>query len=356
MNETLITAFWPLIVLVPLWFALIKADTILRRANKTAYGVKRLAIIDALESIRMPLILMSILVFARHAANILFDKDGVYILEFADRHIYFFVSLALLSYTITKFVNTYKKDLLRSFDKQEKSFSGLSKNDQKTQTDALAKVINGTWFIITGILVLDHFGVPASSIMAFGGMGSIIIGFAGKDILSDLISGVLLYFDNQFKIGEWIKIENPAIEGTVEQIGWRVSKIQTFDNRPIYVPNKFLGAAVIQNVSRRDSMRIKEYITLNMDCVDKIATICREIRNEVLMNHDGIDTDKPIIVNLKNFEGEVANVYISAFSKSADITGFYAIKQDIWIKIYHVLANHGASVKAPKIYYAGKIV
>jgi MscS family membrane protein len=355
MNEILTTAFWPLIVLVPLWFALIKADTILSRANKTTYGAKRLAIIDALESIRIPLFLISILVFARHAANILLDKDGVYILEFADRHLYFAVYLSLLSYTITKFVNTYKKDLLKSFDKQEKSFSGLSKNDKKTQTDAVAKVINGTWFIITGILILDHFGVPASSILAFGGMGSIIIGFACKDLLSDIISGILLYFDDQFKLNEWIIIENPPVEGTVESIGWRVSKILSFDQRPMYVPNKFLGSAVIQNVSRRDSMRIKEYITLDMSCVDKIAIICREIRSEVFMNHDGIDTEKPIIVNLKNFEGEVANVYISAFSRSADVTGFYAIKQDIWIKIYHVLSNHNAHIKAPKIYYGAKI-
>ncbi|WP_210498597.1 mechanosensitive ion channel family protein [Vibrio crassostreae] len=298
----------------------------------------------------MPLFLISILVFARHIINILVDKDGSYVLTFVDKHVYFFMSLMLLSYTIITFVNTYKKDLINSFTLEESMYSGMSKNDEKTQTDAFSKVINGTWFVISVIIVLDHFGVPASSILAFGGMGSIVIGFAARDILSDVISGLLLYFDNQFKIGEWIKIDTPNIEGTVEQIGWRVSKIQTFDNRPIYVPNKFLGTAIIQNVSRRDSMRFKEYLTLEMSSIGMISIICKEIRSEILLNHDGIDTSKPIVVNLTSFEGEVANIYISAHTKSADISGFYAIKQDIWIKVYHVLVNHGVLVKAPILY------
>lgn len=349
MTDLLIKAFWPLLLLVPLWIALVKVGLILHRLNKGKYGKKTLAIIDGVASIRVPLFYLSVLVYVRFLVEEFIPNKNNYIFDFLDKHLFFFVSIALLSNAIIRFVNSYSEDLHARFEKEE-SYYGLTKSDEKTHTAAFAKVLNGTWFVITIVVILDHFGVPASSILAFGGMGSIVIGFAAKDILSDIISGVLLYFDNQFKIGDWIKIDSPALEGNVESIGWRVSKILTFDKRPVYVPNKFLGSAVIQNVTRRESMRFKESLTLDLESVPKISTICRDIKNEILYNHDGIDTDKPIIVNLESFAGEVANIYISAYSKSADTTGFYAIKQDIWVKVFHVLENHDVKIKAPKLY------
>lgn len=87
------------------------------------------------------------------------------------------------------------------------------------------------------LLFGEHFGMSLSGLMAFGGIGGIAIGMAGKDILSNFFSGLMLYFDRPFNIGDWVSSPDRNIEGTVVEIGWRITKIITFDHRPLYIPN-----------------------------------------------------------------------------------------------------------------------
>lgn len=349
MENTIYTIIWPLTFLIPFWFVLVKSRLVLGRVNKGKFGRKRLAIIDAVQSIRVPLFLVTMTIFFRHATHELFPEKGNYMLQFMDKHGYFFIYLALLTITIITFSNTYRKDLQSSYLIEEMKNKGSTKNSEKTYVDAISKVVNGFAIVVSTILLLDHFGVPASSILAFGGMGSLVLAFVAKDLLSDVLSGVLIYTDNILKIDEWIKVESPPIEGIVKSIGWRSSLIIQFDGRPLYVPNRLLSTASLQNVSRRKSIRFKETLCLSLDTVDDIATICKEIKNEIFRNHYGIDQAKPIIVNLQNFNGEVANVYICAHTRSADTAAFHAIRQDIWLKIYTILKAHKATIKAPVI-------
>ena len=349
MDNSTYNILWPLLLWVPFWFLLLKSTQILGRLNKGKFGRKRLAIIDALQSIRIPLFLITMSIFFRHATHELYPEKGNYMLIFMDKHGYFFISLSLLTITIITFSNTYRKDLQFSYAAEESQNKGALKNKQKTYVDAVSKIVNGFTLVVALILLLDHFGVPASSILAFGGMGSLIIGFSMKDLLSDVISGILLYADDFFKIDEWIKVESPPIEGVVKSIGWRSSQIMTFDGRPLYVPNRLLSTATVQNVSRRESIRFKETLSLSLDTVGHIAYICKEIRNDIFLNHHGIDQTNPIIVNLQNFNGEVANIYISAHTKCADIATFHAIRQEIWLKIHIILDAHKAEIKAPVV-------
>ena len=68
-------------------------------------------------------------------------------------------------------------------------------------------------------------------------MAVIAIGFAAKDLLSNFFGGLFIYLDRPFAVGDWIRSPDREIEGTVEQIGWRVTRIRTFDKRPLYIPN-----------------------------------------------------------------------------------------------------------------------
>ncbi len=349
MDNTIYNILWPLILWIPFWFLLLKSRQILARLNKGKFGRKRLAIIDGLQSIRIPLFFMTMTIFFRHATHELFPDNDGYMLIFMEKHGYFFISLFLLTFTIITFSNTYRKDLQFSYVIEELQNQGSAKSKQKTYVDAISKVVNGFAIVIAIILLLDHFGVPASSILAFGGMGSLVIGFAVKDLLSDIASGILLYADDFFKIDEWIKVEEPPIEGIVKSIGWRSSQIMTFDGRPLYVPNRLLSTATVQNVSRRESIRFKETLSLSLETTKHISDICKEIRNDIFLNHHGIDHTKPVIVNLQNFDGAVANIYMSAHTKCADTATFHAIRQEIWLKVLIVLSTHKAEIKAPVV-------
>ena len=93
----------------------------------------------------------------------------------------------------------------------------------------------------------EHFGMSLSGLLTFGGIGGLAVGMAGKDILSNFFSGIMLYFDRPFSIGDWIRSPDRNIEGTVAEIGWRITKITTFDNRPLYVPNSLFSSISVEN-------------------------------------------------------------------------------------------------------------
>lgn len=336
----------PLSILIPIWFFLIKISSENKQVKLDNYGRKQVAIRKALSSTSKHIIVLTMLLYGKFIFNqALYDPSSDTSIASS---VYFYICFSVLTIAILNFVSKYRAEVISIYRLEEKRNEGLSRSMEITQVDALSKALNAFILIFVLAIILNKIGVSAKSLMAFGGMGSIVIGFAAKDFLSDFISGLLLYADRQFFINDWVKISEHDVEGVVEFIGWRVSRIRTLDNQPIYVPNKFLGSSIIQNVTRREGMRIKEFINIDINCVHKVPAICKEIKNDVLIKHTGINTERTIIVGLNGFDGEVANIYISAHTKTSDIEGFYSIKQDIWVKIYSILQDNGVEIRAPK--------
>lgn len=349
-NTTTLTALAPLLLVVFILFLLKRTAKKAKAKDLFVMQRKRSILIKSLMSAYKPIAMLVVFMYVKYIYVVLklVEYDNT-LLQFIFDDAYFVANLMLSTWVVTSVVTDFKNRMIRKFEFEEKVASDLDNNPQRTKIDASAKVVFGLWLVFALMLTLGHFGVPVSSILAFGGMGSIVIGFAAKDLLGDFISGVLLYMDGQFDLGEWIKLEDPKIEGTVEYIGWRVSRIRTFDDRPLYVPNGLLSKAIIQNVSRRESMRIKEYITVSAEAAHLMSTICKEIRNDVLHNHDGIDQERGMVVNLASFQAGVCWIYVSAFTRSGDMQGFYGIKQDILIKIHAILQTHEVEIDSPKV-------
>ena len=89
---------------------------------------------------------------------------------------------------------------------------------------------------------MQTLGFSVSGVMAFGGIGGIAIGFAAKDLLANFFGALTIYLDRPFSEGDWIRSPDREIEGIVENIGWRLTVIRSFDKRPIYVPNSVFAS------------------------------------------------------------------------------------------------------------------
>ncbi|MCH9664564.1 MAG: mechanosensitive ion channel family protein, partial [Gammaproteobacteria bacterium] len=90
---------------------------------------------------------------------------------------------------------------------------------------------------IVAFSLLSMLGVSLSGLLAFGGLGGIVLGFALKDILGNFFAGAILFWERPFLVGDWIRCPSINIEGVVDSINWRTTLIKTFDRRPVYVPN-----------------------------------------------------------------------------------------------------------------------
>ena len=91
--------------------------------------------------------------------------------------------------------------------------------------------------ITAGLLIMQVLNINIAPILAFGGAGTVIVGFAAKDLLANFFGALMIHLDRPFQVGEWICSPDRSIEGTVEHIGFRLTRIRTFSRNPLYVPN-----------------------------------------------------------------------------------------------------------------------
>lgn len=92
-------------------------------------------------------------------------------------------------------------------------------------------------YIIGLLLILNYYlKIRITFILASSAVLTVILGLAVQDILGNLFSGIVLNFDDSFKLGNWIKIGE--IEGRIEQFGWRSIKMRTIDNQVLVIPNQ----------------------------------------------------------------------------------------------------------------------
>ncbi|SUC25635.1 MscS family inner membrane protein YnaI [Providencia rustigianii] len=191
----------------------------------------------------------------------------------------------------------------------------LKKGSDPTSARIIARIFKTTVFVIIVLLFGEHFGMSLSGLMAFGGLGGIAIGMAGKDILSNFFSGIMLYFDRPFNIGDWVSSPDRNIEGTVVEIGWRLTKIVTFDHRPLYIPNSLFSSISVENPGRMTNRRIKTEIGLRYEDSDKISAIVDDIRT-MLKQDENIDTGQTLLVYFDAFADSSLNIMVYCFTKT----------------------------------------
>ena len=215
-----------------------------------------------------------------------------------------------------------------------------------TTVHALAKLVRASIFITAALVMLQTLGFSISGVLAFGGIGGIAVGFAAKDMLSNFFGGLMIYLDRPFKVGDWICSPDKEIEGTVEEIGWRQTRIRTFSKRPIYVPNSIFMNIIVENPSRMSHRRIYETIGIRYDDIASMDAIVNDVK-EMLKQHDEIDTNQTMIVNFNEFGDSSVDFFVYTFTKTTNWVRFHEVKQDVLLKISNIIEQHGASIAYP---------
>ncbi len=223
---------------------------------------------------------------------------------------------------------------------------GRTGSTDKASVHATAKLLRITVWVVAVLMVLQTLGVSVSGLLAFGGIGGIAVGFAAKDLLANFFGGLSIYLDRPFTKGDWIRSPDQEIEGTVEDIGWRLTRIRTFDQRPLYVPNAVFLQVSVENPSRMRNRRIYETIGIRYQDADKLATIVEQVR-QMLEAHEEIDLSRTLIVNFVSFGPSSLDFFIYTFTKTTQWVKFHAIKQDILLRILAIVRANDADVAFP---------
>ncbi len=209
--------------------------------------------------------------------------------------------------------------------------------------DAVDKLSKVVIIVIWTIVVLSRMGFNLNALLAFGGAGGVLVGFAGKDLFANIFGGLIIYLDKPFVVGDWIASPDKEIEGDVEYIGWRQTRILTLEKYPVYVPNSIFGTIVIQNKSRLRSRRIKETMNIRYLDINKVEKITKDI-TKMLKEHPGINKKYKMFVNFTNFTDGMLTLTIYTFTNTTEFVRFYEIKQDVLLKITEIIKENGAEL------------
>ena len=195
-------------------------------------------------------------------------------------------------------------------------------------------------------MILDSFGVPINTLLAFGGIGGFAISWASKDVIANFFGGLMIFLHRPFVNGDWISSPNKNFDGIVEKIGWYRTQIRTFERRPAYIPNSQITDAIIQNPSRMYNRRIKEDIGLRYNDITVVKNVIEDIRS-MLKFHEGIAQDQTLMVHLFRYGAYSIDINIYCFTKTKNWKEFRDIQQEVLLLIAEIVKNNGADFAFP---------
>ena len=216
----------------------------------------------------------------------------------------------------------------------------------RTTLDAIAKLLRVSVTIAATLVALQTLGFSVSGVLAFGGIGGLAVGFAAKDLLANFLGGLTIYLDRPFAVGDWIRSPDRDLEGTVEHIGWRLTRIRTFDKRPLYVPNSTFSTIAVENPSRMHHRRIYETIGIRYEDAGKMAAIVSDVE-QMLRGHPEIETQATLMVNFTTFAPSSLDFFIYTFTKTTDWAKYHQVKQDVLLRIIEIVETHNAEIAFP---------
>ena len=211
---------------------------------------------------------------------------------------------------------------------------------------ALAKVVQAAVVVTVGLVTLQTFGVGIAGLLTFGGVGGLVAGFAAKDLLGNFFGGLMLHLDRPFRSGDWIRVSGEGIEGTVERIGWRQTRIRTHSRNVLFVPNGLFLTAVIENPGQMSHRMIREVIGLRYDDFERMRPIVAEVE-EMLRASPHLDQDLPLLVRFDSFGASSVDFFLQCYTRTVARAKFTEIKQELLYAVADIVARHGAEIAFP---------
>ncbi len=208
----------------------------------------------------------------------------------------------------------------------------------------LLSVIKSLVIIIAVVAVLQEWGFNVSAFLASLGLIGMAFALAAKDTASNLFGSLVIFTDRPFKIGDWIK--TPHVEGTIEGIGIRSTKVRTFAQALVSVPNGVLANVAILNWSRMPKRRIKMTIGLTYATTSQqMQNILDQIRT--LLQNDSDIHPETIYVHFTDFQESALGIFCYFFTQTTQWGEYMAVRERINLEIMQIVEQNGASFAFP---------
>lgn len=220
----------------------------------------------------------------------------------------------------------------------------LDLDSNQTMVHFFEKIYRALIAVFTALIILDLFGVPVTGLVTGAGIAGLAVSLAAQSTLSNLLAGITLVMEHPFGIGDYITLGN--VEGTVEEISFRSTRLRTADNAVLTLENSKVCAECIQNITDRTS-RLWEFTI----CVKyntsraKIEALCADL-TALLQEDPQIKPDEVQVV-LAAFSASSIDLNARVYATAVSLSDFRALKNRLNLAILDLVAKDGCEFAFP---------
>jgi MscS family membrane protein len=227
-----------------------------------------------------------------------------------------------LTYTVLKFIDLmlgYWKQ--RAGDHRDKAFD-------EQLFPIIRKSLKVFTVVIAVLVTLDNIGVNITAAIASLSIGGLAIGLAAQDTLANLFGAVAVFIDKPFRVGDRIKVD--TVDGNVETIGLRSTRVRTLDGHLASIPNKTVGNATIVNVTERPTIKTEMNIGVTYDTSAEKLRLALQIIDEVYRSHP---KTADLIVSFNRFADSSLNILVVHWWNDTDVRQSLSGMQEMNLKL-----------------------
>jgi len=231
----------------------------------------------------------------------------------------------------------------------------------KTETkldDMLVPMVRKSLRVTVVILVLVQIAQilsdkPITSIIAGLGIGGLALALAAQDTVKNFFGSVVLFVDKPFEMGDRIVVDGQ--DGSVEEVGFRSTKIRTLDGHLVTVPNGQLANKMIRNIGKRPFIKRVANLTITYDTPPEKVDRAVEIVKEILNDHEGMHPDYPPRVYFNELNADSLNIIVFYWYHPPDYWAYMEFAERFNKEVFHRFGEEGIEFAFPTqtLYLAG---
>jgi MscS family membrane protein len=247
------------------------------------------------------------------------------------------VGTVLVAWVVYQFIDVATNSLLARAEETESEM-----DDQLVPL--VRRVVRTILFIIVGIAIIQQWGYDVTSLIAGLGIGGLAFALAAKPTLSNWFGSVMIFTDRPFKMGDWVRAG--IGEGVVEEVGLRSTKIRTFSDTLITVPNADIATQPVENCSAMKMRRLRTHIGLVYGTTsEQMDQILAAIKQRIL-DDERIDDDT-LKVFFDGFGASSLDVLVQCWMRTTAYDEFMEIKQSLLLDIMALVEEAGSAFAFP---------
>ena len=192
------------------------------------------------------------------------------------------------------------------------------------------------------LLTADNLGIKITSVLAGLSVGGLALGLAAQDTVANLFGAVAIFLDKPFHIGDRIQLE--GVDGTVESIGLRSTRVRNLDGHHVTVPNKTMGNAIITNITRRPNIKTEMNIGIACETTTEKVKRALVVLEEIYRAHP---KTSDLIISFNKFADSSLNVFVIHWWNGTDMKAYWFGMQELNLKIKERFDAEGISFAFP---------